>query len=213
MLEGQRGELLPNGKAGNGRSFDNVKATAGGNSADYTKRRLKRDRPDLYEKVISGDMTAKQAGLSTLPCWVRDLPDSDAYMQLVLCNTQSELHPLERGLHALGFVEKGVHGKSAAAYAKAAGRENETRAVQREIDAATVADEIGHVANLTEWFRQISEIHAAPKWLWALPTNGRNRHPHRLCRHVNMVMMVNMIQPENRLRGKFVARFPTVPPR
>lgn len=63
LLEANRGELLPNGKAGNGRSFDNVKPTQGGNSADYTKLRLKRDRPDLYERVINGDLTANAAAI------------------------------------------------------------------------------------------------------------------------------------------------------
>jgi hypothetical protein len=71
MLEENRGELptqeIGKGKPGPGRgkTDDNVNRlpAQGGNSSDYTKRRLKRDRPDLYEKVISGDMTANAAAI------------------------------------------------------------------------------------------------------------------------------------------------------
>ena len=34
-----------------------------GGTTDYTKLRLKRDRPDLYERVIAGDMTANAAAI------------------------------------------------------------------------------------------------------------------------------------------------------
>ena len=47
---------------------------------------------------------------------MRDLSDEDAYMQLVLCNTQSELHPLEEGIHALNS------GLSGSEYARKIGR-------------------------------------------------------------------------------------------
>jgi hypothetical protein len=47
---------------------------------------------------------------------VRDLSDADAYMQLVLCNTQSELHALEEGKHA---AESGMDLR---AYAEASGK-------------------------------------------------------------------------------------------
>jgi ParB-like chromosome segregation protein Spo0J len=46
-----------------------------------------------------------------VPCWVREMSDEDAYMALALNNAQGELHPLERGYHALGVVEAGKHGK------------------------------------------------------------------------------------------------------
>jgi hypothetical protein len=68
-----------------------------------------------YE-VISGHhrlLAAERIGLPEVPCWVREMSDDDAYMQLVLCNTQSELHPLEEGKHA---AESGMDLK---AYAEA----------------------------------------------------------------------------------------------
>ena len=46
-----------------------------------------------------------------MPCWVREMSDEEAYMQLVLSNAQSELSPLEVGMHALGATELGERGR------------------------------------------------------------------------------------------------------
>jgi hypothetical protein len=61
-LEDQRGGLSSHGTNQHS-GLNNIKSSSAGTSADYTKRRLKRDRPDLYEKVISGDMTANAAAI------------------------------------------------------------------------------------------------------------------------------------------------------
>ncbi len=56
-----------------------------------------------YE-IISGHhraLAAKKAKLKAVPCWVRKMTDEEAYMALVLHNAQSELEPLEEGMHAL----------------------------------------------------------------------------------------------------------------
>lgn len=54
---------------------------------------------------------AKRAGLKSIPCWVEDIDDEAAFMELVLANAQGELSPLERGKHALSFVELAKGGK------------------------------------------------------------------------------------------------------
>jgi len=57
--------LLKNGEAGNGRSFDDVKATPGGNSATYLAARIKRDHPDIAEAVERGEYRSiRQAALA-----------------------------------------------------------------------------------------------------------------------------------------------------
>jgi ParB-like chromosome segregation protein Spo0J len=56
-------------------------------------------------------LAARKAGLTEVPCWVRELSDDDAYIALVLNNTQGELHALEIGRHAL------ESGKDVRAYA------------------------------------------------------------------------------------------------
>ena len=42
---------------------------------------------------------AIQAGLSEIPCWVTEMDDDTAYMELVKANNQGELLALERGVH------------------------------------------------------------------------------------------------------------------
>lgn len=113
-------------------------------------------------QIISGHhrvLAAHQAGISELPCWVRDLSDDEAYMQLVLCNTQSELHPLEEGKHA---AESEL---SIRAYAEAVGKPHTTLA--DKIKAWRVLD-CTHVRTdeLRDSWRNLAEIHAAPNWLW-----------------------------------------------
>lgn len=70
---------------------------------------------DAYQ-IISGHhrwQAANQAKLDTVPCWVRDMGDDEAYMALVTSNSQGELSPLEIGMHALHCVglSKGGRGQ------------------------------------------------------------------------------------------------------
>lgn len=46
--------LAANGAIGNGRSFDNVKATEGGNCQSYLLRRIARDQPELLDQIGPG---------------------------------------------------------------------------------------------------------------------------------------------------------------
>jgi len=67
---------------------------------------------------------AKRAGFDTVPCWVREMSDDEAYMQLALGNVQGELDPIEIGRHALGATDKGKHdGFNLAAYAQQVGQD------------------------------------------------------------------------------------------
>lgn len=114
-------------------------------------------------QIISGHhrvKAAERADLPTVPCWVREMSDEDAYMQLVLCNTQSELHPLEEGKHA---AESGMDLK---AYAEAAGKARST--LKDKVHAYRVLS-VAHVrhADICDSWRNLAEIHAAPNWLWA----------------------------------------------
>jgi ParB-like chromosome segregation protein Spo0J len=105
------------------------------------------------------------AGLVTVPCWVREMDDDEAFMALVLANSQSELLPLERGMHALKATEQGKHGKSVEAYAKACERKVST--VKQEVWAAKVAARAAISAvELVGYTRHLAEVHATPEWLW-----------------------------------------------
>ena len=114
-------------------------------------------------EIISGHhrvLAAEQSGLDEVPCWVRALDDETAYMQLVLCNTQSELHPLEEGKHA---AESGL---SLREYAERSGRGKSD--TDRKKSAAVVFAACPHVGTSAakEGWRNLAEIHAAPEWLW-----------------------------------------------
>ena len=113
-------------------------------------------------QIISGHhrlLAAERAGLSEVPCWVRAMDDDEAYMQLVLCNTQSELHPLEEGKHA---AQSGMDLKS---YAERAGKNGRT--LHDKVKAWRVLANVHvHIESARDAWRNLAEIHAAPKWLW-----------------------------------------------
>lgn len=116
-------------------------------------------------QIVSGHHRADaacQAGLAEVPCWVRELEDAAAYMLLVTSNAQSELTPLERGMHALRS------GMDVKAYAESVGRAKQRRNVHNEVMAARVAKFVEDVFHdLSKYFSQLVEIHAAPGWLWS----------------------------------------------
>src|SRR5690554_6274341 len=65
-------------------------------------------------QVLSGHHrleAAKRAGLAAVWCWVEDLDDDAAFMELVTSNNQGELSPLEIGIHALKAVPTGKRGR------------------------------------------------------------------------------------------------------
>jgi hypothetical protein len=80
-------------------------------------------------------------------------------MALALNNAQGELHPLEVGLHALGFIEAGGTIRD---YAKRAGAAENTLADR--VKAARVAT-VTNVRDREHWLH-LSIIHTAPSWLW-----------------------------------------------
>lgn len=90
-------------------------------------------------------------------------------MQLALCNAQGELHPLERGMHALGFVEGG--GK-VRAYADALGQRSAEDNISLMLKAAKVVRHVSDDEHGAALFRMrdnwcaLSELHSAPRWLW-----------------------------------------------
>jgi hypothetical protein len=81
-------------------------------------------------------------------------------MELVRCNTQGELHPLEEGLHALGS------GMTQRDYAEQTGKAPSD--VARKQQAAKVLRACSHVgaSEVRDRWRCLAEIHAAPSWLW-----------------------------------------------
>jgi site-specific DNA-methyltransferase (adenine-specific) len=107
---------------------------------------------------------ASRAGVAEVPCWVKDLADDEAFMQLVLANAQGELDPLERGLHALTaerYADGGLR-----AYAERIGAKRERISVLRS--AARVAKECGSTHTFLGKSEHLYEISKAPRAAWSL---------------------------------------------
>ena len=84
-------------------------------------------------QIVSGHTrlkSAQKAGCKKLPCWVKDIDDEAAFMELVLANNQGELSPLEYGMHVLKYVElsEGGRGKKGglSEYARVVGKAKDT---------------------------------------------------------------------------------------
>jgi len=125
-------------------------------------------------QIISGHTRHKaalKAGLAKLPCWVKDLDDEEAFMELVLANNQGELSPLEYGMHVLKYVEfsEGGRGKKGGLreYARMTNRSESLLRFDKE--GAAVSKNCAHVCAVSEVkdkTRQLSIIGKTPEQYW-----------------------------------------------
>lgn len=112
---------------------------------------------------------ARRAGLTEIPAWVRQMDDDEAFMQLVLGNTQGELSPLEIGTHALRAVplQQGKAGGGLTAYAKRIGWTGEYVGQLRS--AAEVLVSLPNLSlEVADKAKHLYEISKAPRPLWPM---------------------------------------------
>lgn len=129
----------------------------------------KLDEP-AYFQLVSGHHraeAARRAGLSEVPAWVREMDDDEAFMQLVLSNTQGELSPLEIGMHALTFESaQGKAGGGLQAYADRIGADR-SRISQLRSAAKVVASLPREMSNeVRDKPYHLYEISKAPSEVW-----------------------------------------------
>lgn len=125
-------------------------------------------------QIISGHHraeAAKNAECATAPCWVKELDDDEAFMQLVLSNTQGELSPLEIGMHALKAVPlaQGKAGGGLTAYAERIGVGQSY--VSQLRSAAGVLGSLHYSSNevdLNDKAKHLYEISRADRAIWPL---------------------------------------------
>jgi hypothetical protein len=100
------------------------------------------------------------------------MDDDEAFMALVLANRQSELLPLERGIHALTAQGRATAGRGKkgdlSTYAETVGKTHQL--ISREVAAAEVWKSATMVADFPPEkipaARVLAELHAAVPWLW-----------------------------------------------
>jgi DNA modification methylase len=115
---------------------------------------------------------AERAGIDEVPCWILDLDDEAAFMDLVLSNAQGELSPLEIGLHALKAVPKAKGGRGQkgglSAYAALLGVDE--KRIRERSAAAEVFLASEQTPATSPKFHALSahlaEIHRADRSLW-----------------------------------------------
>lgn len=124
-------------------------------------------------QIISGHHrveAARKCGLDSVPCWVREMDDDEAFMQLVLSNAQGELSPLEIGIHALKAVplSKGGRGQTGglSEYAERIGRDKSVLTSLRS-GAEVYLETVGTCQQLpADKPRHLYEISKAPRATW-----------------------------------------------
>jgi len=126
-------------------------------------------------QIIQGHhriLAARKVGLDAVPCWVRQMTDDEAYMELLLGNIQDGIGPLEIGMHALGLEQheggRGIGG-GLSEYARQVGRSQQYISELR--DAAEVLSFVKPTAQavgLADKAKHLHAIHKAPRELWPL---------------------------------------------
>ena len=119
-------------------------------------------------QIVSGHnrtTAARRAGLKQIPAWVREMDDDTAFMQLLLSNTQGELSPLERGMHALAATEMPAMSKLYVTTPTASGYRN-PGAGGIERGAGGLVHSGATNPSWLDRTRHLAEIHAAPEPCW-----------------------------------------------
>lgn len=124
-------------------------------------------------QIIEGEhrfTAARALGYLQLPCVVRELSDTEALIQLVLGNIQTETKPLEIGLNALKVMQKEGKTLTMQQYAQRLGLSDST--VRRYMNASEVYQYLKTqlptgVPVLDEVYK-LEEIHRCPQtdWYW-----------------------------------------------
>lgn len=131
---------------------------------------------DDYYQIIRGHHRKEAAtacNLATVPCWVREMTDDEAYLQLALGNVQGELSPLEIGIHALGIDfdkrGRGASGGGLKGYAESIGKNGSD--ISKYRNGATVLTFINGNIPINEKSvlskaTHLAAIHKTPSEVW-----------------------------------------------
>lgn len=122
-------------------------------------------------QILSGHhrkKAATQAGIESIWCWVDDVDDAQAFMELVTSNNQGELDPLEIGIHAFEAVpnNRGKKGGGIQEYAARLGKSKQTLSELRhagEVASEMSTDDRIHFLGKAS---HLAAIHKLPRECW-----------------------------------------------
>jgi ParB/RepB/Spo0J family partition protein len=124
-------------------------------------------------QIIEGEhrfTAAKSLGYLKLPCVIRELTDTEALIQLVLGNIQTETKPLEIGINALKVMAKDGKALTIQHYSQRLGISEST--VRRYMNAAEVYQylktQLPEGVPVLDEVYKLEEIHRCPQtdWYW-----------------------------------------------
>lgn len=112
-------------------------------------------------------LAAAKAGLTEVPCWVREMTNYEAYLQLGFGNAQGEWKPIEIGRHALGLPDRGLR-----EYARQMGQKPQNISTYRQgADVLAGILDIKCNTDITLYVNKalhLAAIHKAPEELWPM---------------------------------------------
>jgi site-specific DNA-methyltransferase (adenine-specific) len=123
-------------------------------------------------QVLSGHhrkRAAEQVKLDKVPCWVEEMDDDAAFMELVTSNNQGELDPLEIGIHAFEAVpnNRGKKGGGQQQYAKKIGKSNAFVTHCRNAgEVAVTVNDLTQVNSFLGKYKHLNEVHKLPASCW-----------------------------------------------
>jgi ParB/RepB/Spo0J family partition protein len=123
-------------------------------------------------QIISGHQrieAARRAGMETVPCCVVEMNEEETLREVLLSNAQSDLSPLEIGIHVLKVAGKGKAGRGnkngIAEYARKMGVGERT--LQEWACAAQVANKSrAQVRDLLDYTKSLSILHRTREEDW-----------------------------------------------
>ncbi len=133
-----------------------------------------------YYQIVGGHHraeAARKAGLEKVPCWVVEMTDEEAFMELVLGNSQGELCPLEYGIHALKAVPltEGGRGKRGGLneYARQVGKDaGDLSRLRQAAEVFEAVKPLEYSNSLADDFADkayhLATIHRADRSLWPM---------------------------------------------
>lgn len=148
-------------------------------------------------QVLSGHhrkRAAEQVKLDKVPCWVEEMDDDAAFMELVTSNNQGELDPLEIGIHAFEAVPEGKRGRGN----KGGGLKDYAPLIGKSVGFVTDIRHAGEVAKkiqMSESFLgkayHLAAIHKLPNSSWEMACAWLISSSHSVSEVSDLVRRVN----------------------